>query len=59
MSKVSPPGAHHEEFTVWARQQGVQVNGVEPASISGHGLGIVAQRKIEVTKMAFDWGSRG
>lgn len=50
MSEISPPGAHHEEFTAWAKQQGVQVNGVGPAGISGYGLGIVAQRRIEVTK---------
>ena len=50
MSENSPPGAHHEEFTKWAKQQGIQVNGIEPASIPGHGLGIVAQRRIEVTK---------
>ena len=49
MSEVSSPGAHHESFTAWAKQQGVQVNGVGPAGISGHGLGIVAQRRIEVT----------
>ena len=54
MSEISPPGAHHENFTAWAKQQGVQVNGVGPASISGHGLGIVAQRRIEVTKQ---WSS--
>lgn len=54
MSGISPPGAHHEEFTAWAKQQGVQINGVGPASISGHGLGIVAQRRIEVNMIAFD-----
>ena len=50
MSEVSPPGSRHEEFTEWAKQQGIQVNGVGPASISGYGLGIVAQRRIEVRK---------
>lgn len=50
MSDIFPPGAHHEEFTAWAKQQGVQINGVGPARILGHGLGIVAQRRIEVTK---------
>ena len=49
MSKIIPPGAHHENFIAWAKLQGVQVNGVGPASITGHGLGIVAQRRIEVT----------
>lgn len=47
---MSPLGAHHEKFTAWAKQQGIQVNGVGPARISGQGLGIVAQRRIEVTE---------
>lgn len=47
---MSPPGVHHEKFTAWAKQQGIRVNGVGPARISGHGLGIVAQRRIEVTE---------
>ena len=50
MSEIFPLGAQHAEFTAWAKQQGVQINGVGPAKISGHGLGIVAQRRIEVTK---------
>ena len=49
MLGITPPGTHHDEFTAWAKQQGVQVNGIGPANIVGHGLGIVAQRKIEVT----------
>ena len=44
------PGIRHEEFLAWAKQQGVFINGVRPAIISGHGLGIVAQRRIEVTR---------
>ena len=48
MSEITPPGTHHDEFTAWAKEQGVQVNGVGPANIVGHGLGIVAQRRIEV-----------
>lgn len=47
---MSPLEARHEEFTAWAKQQGIQVNGVGPARILGHGLGIVAQRRIEVTE---------
>ena len=48
MSGITPPGTHHDEFTAWAKEQGVQVNGVGPANIVGYGLGIVAQRRIEV-----------
>ena len=50
MSGIAPPGACHDEFTAWAKEQGIQVNGVGPAIIPGYGLGIVAQRRIEVTK---------
>ena len=53
MSAITPPGAHHDEFTAWAKQQGVQVFGVGPANIVGHGLGIVAHRRIEVTNPYF------
>lgn len=47
---LSPPGAQHEAFTKWAEAEGVSITGVGPAKISGRGLGIVAQRKIEVSK---------
>ena len=49
MTSVSPPGPEHEQLTIWARSQGVRINGVGPAKISGSGLGIVAQRRIEVS----------
>lgn len=55
MSEMTGPGAQHDEFMVWAQQQGVQVNGVGPANILGYGLGIIAQRRIEVRKK---WLSR-
>ena len=54
MSGITPPGTHHDEFTAWAKQQGVQINGVGPAKIVGHGLGIVAQRRIEVSN-PYSW----
>ena len=50
MLEMTDPGAQHDEFMEWAQQQGVQVNGVGPASILGYGLGIIAQRRIEVRK---------
>ena len=49
MARVSPPGPEHEQFTAWAKNQGVRINGVGPAKISGSGLGIIAQRRIEVS----------
>lgn len=48
----SSPGPQHERFVTWAKKQGVEVNGVELANISGSGLGIIAQRKIEVSEKA-------
>ena len=38
----------HELFTQWILKKGVRVNGVLPAQTVGRGLGIIAQRKIEV-----------
>lgn len=49
MAMSSPPGPEHEQFTTWAKNQGVRINGVGPAKISGSGLGIIAQRRIEVS----------
>lgn len=54
MPEISPPGAHHEEFTAWAKQQGVQINGVGPAIIAKHGLGIIAQRRVEAGEVLVD-----
>ena len=39
----------YEEFTAWVKQQGVKVNGVMPAKLPERGIGIVAQRHIEVS----------
>lgn len=47
---VSPPGAQHEAFTEWVKAEGVRISGVTPAKISGRGLGIVTERRIEVLK---------
>ena len=48
MAEVFPPESQHDQFTAWAKEQGVKINGVGPAKISGRGLGIIAQRRIEV-----------
>ncbi|KAK3172786.1 hypothetical protein OEA41_006111 [Lepraria neglecta] len=47
MAEISPPGPQHDQFTAWAKKKGVKINGVGPARISGRGLGIIAQRRIE------------
>lgn len=42
------PGPQHEEFITWAKDQGVKVNGCRAAKIGGRGLGMVAERRLEV-----------
>ena len=44
----SEVGLKHVVFTQWAKKHGVQIKGVRPAQISGHGLGIIAEKGIEV-----------
>lgn len=48
---MTPLGHQHEEFTAWAREQGVEINGVEPAKFPGRGLGVIARCKIEVKRV--------
>ena len=48
------PGPQYEAFTAWSGERGVTINGVQAAKISGHGLGIVAQRRIEVHQLIFE-----
>lgn len=47
MGNITSPGSQHERFTKWARKQKIRINGVGPAQVSGRGLGIIAQRRIE------------
>ena len=55
MAQINRPGRQHEVFVAWAKTQGVKIDGVKPAEIQGRGLGIVAQRRIEVqTILALD-----
>ncbi|KAG5292425.1 SET domain-containing protein [Histoplasma ohiense] len=44
----SSAGPEHEKFTEWAISQGVEINGVAPAQFPGQGVGIAAQRNIDV-----------
>ncbi|KAF7717287.1 Uncharacterized protein PECH_007566 [Penicillium ucsense] len=41
------PGEHHEAFTIWALENGVEALGVTPARFPGRGLGMMATRKIK------------
>lgn len=49
MDQVSAPDPVHAQFTAWAIEQGVEIRGVGPARIQNRGLGMVTQRKIEVS----------
>ena len=51
MEKITSAGPQHERFTKWAREQNIRINGVGPAQVSGRGLGIIAQRRIEVDEI--------
>lgn len=41
------PSDKHAAFAAWARSQGVLVDGVEPASLPGRGVGLVTTRSIK------------
>ena len=41
--------AKHENFTAWAKEQGIIINGVAQAALPGKGLGIVAMQKVKVS----------
>ena len=34
----------------WAKERGIEVNGIEPRQIPGRGVGVVATRALKVTK---------
>ncbi|EED13908.1 hypothetical protein TSTA_101480 [Talaromyces stipitatus ATCC 10500] len=54
MSAHSSPGRQHTAFMQWAIDEGVKVNGVEPARITGRGLGMIATRDIQEHEMLID-----
>ncbi len=47
MDQEQPTAPKYERFMKWAMKQGVRINGVGPSQISGRGLGIIANRRIE------------
>lgn len=40
----------HEEFTAWAVERGVEINGISAHKWDGRGVGIKADRDIEVSE---------
>ncbi|KAK8100193.1 hypothetical protein PG999_010567 [Apiospora kogelbergensis] len=43
-----------EEFIRWAKLQGVQLNGIEPAKIPGRGIGVTASRSLKPGEVILD-----
>jgi hypothetical protein len=43
----------HEEFTKWAIERGVKINGIKPHKFEGRGLGIIAETDFEVRGSLF------
>jgi hypothetical protein len=39
---------NHEQLTTWAIDRGFKLNGIRARSFPGRGLGIVAEKNIEV-----------
>lgn len=42
------PGEEHTRFVEWARNNGVEIDGVAPARFVGRGMGIVAAEDLKV-----------
>ncbi|EEP75633.1 predicted protein [Uncinocarpus reesii 1704] len=42
-----PAGPEHDEFTKWAKAQGIQISGVAAVAFAGRGIGIAALRDID------------
>ncbi|OCK79513.1 SET domain-containing protein [Lepidopterella palustris CBS 459.81] len=47
MAAVLSPGEAHDVFIKWAKEQGIEMNGVAPATFVGRGIGIVAARDLK------------
>ncbi len=47
MAQDASPGKEHEDFTAWALNQGVQINGIRPRKLPGRGIGMVAEKPLE------------
>ena len=48
MAMALDPGEEHARFISWAKNNGVEINGVAPAKFVGRGIGIVAARDLKV-----------
>ncbi|KAJ9641354.1 hypothetical protein H2201_006959 [Coniosporium apollinis] len=54
MAQDTDTDKKHEDFTSWAKDQGVLINGIRPSKIPGRGIGIVADRALkEGEQLAF------
>ena len=48
MDDSGPKAEIRERFFTWAIDQGILMSGVKPVNIPGRGIGIVAERRINV-----------
>lgn len=48
MTAALDPGEQHTKFVSWAEANGVNIDGIAPASFVGRGMGIVAAKDIKV-----------
>jgi hypothetical protein len=49
MTTALDPGERHTQFVDWAKENGVEINGIAPARFVGAGMGIVAAKDIKVS----------
>jgi len=54
-----PLDPKHSEFMKWVKEQGIEVNGIEPANLEGRGTGIVATRALKVLLILLQFSSCG
>jgi hypothetical protein len=45
----------HRKFTAWAITQGVEIKGIKPHRFPGKGVGIIAEKDLEVRNRRFSW----
>ncbi|KAH7405726.1 hypothetical protein DE146DRAFT_609344 [Phaeosphaeria sp. MPI-PUGE-AT-0046c] len=50
MTAALDPGEQHTKFVSWAEANGVEIDGIAPASFVGRGMGIVAAKDIKVVR---------
>lgn len=55
MAQPVPAGQVHDDFTMWARQNGITIQKVKVSAIPNAGIGIVATEDIKVLYILYTW----